>query len=368
MKLQIEQKELLNALNATSGVCGALNTLPILCCVHLEAEKGELKVTGNNLEVSVQVMAQAIIETEGDVAVPAKQLSAFVKELPKGELLELEKNGNGLHVSCNGDTSKIIGFDTDDYPASPEIKGESFSIPSSDLQSLLKKTEFAASQEEFRYDLHSIYFNKHEVVATDQSIMTKVALGVQTPQFKLPLKAAKELIRVFKNTESDVTVSVDDRTIFFSIDNVIITSRLVEGEYPIYEAIIPERYRLVETDVTALDLPQNVTVSKSELLNALKLVSVFANDKNYLTVMEISNGKMQLKCDNIETGNSHAILDCEGTGEIRIGLNVERTLEAAQHIDSDKVNIEFNTNKNPMLFKGHGNDDYIALVSPMRID
>ena len=371
MKITFEKSELLNALNLVNGACGALNTLPILSCVLIRGEAGTVEITGNNLEVTIQVEAPAVLERDGAIAVPAKRLLALVKELPANEPIIFEADKERLGITCGGDTYNMAGLNADEYPARSEVEGETFTMTCRELQSILRQTEFAASKEEFRYELNAIYFNQREVVATDSNIMAKVACPIQTPQFTIPLQTAKELQKTLKQSESYVTVTVGTNRISFASDCVTLTSRLIEGEYPFYWKVIPQKYWLVspkgETKIEPLTHEHSVTVSKSEFLRAVKRVSVFANDRTFLIILDIGGGEIGLSCEDTE-GDSTASVACSGEDAVRIGLNTYALLEILARVDGESLTIEFEDALQAILFKSSDTDDFIGVISPMRLE
>lgn len=370
MKITFEKSELLNALNLVNSACGALNTLPILSCVLIRGEAGEVEITGNNLEIAIQVQTPAVIEKDGAVAVPARRLLALVKELPADRSILFEADKKKLEITCGGDTYNMMGLDADEYPARSAVEGETFTMTCSELQSILRQTEFAACKEEFRYELNAIYFNQQEVIATDSNIMAKVACPVQTPQFTIPLQTAKELQKTLKYLESDVTVNVGTNLISFASDCVILTSCLIEGECPFYWGVIPEKYWLVSPNsdktLEPFEHEHHVTVSKSDFLQAVKRVSVFANDRTYLVVLDIGERVIGLSCEDTE-GNSTVSVTCSGAGAVRIGLNAFALLEILSRIDGESLAIEFSDALQAILFKSSDTDDFISVMSPMRL-
>lgn len=242
MKITFEQSELLNALHLVNGACGDLNTLPILSCVFIESESGAVTIIGNNLEIAIEVKTPAVIETEGTIAVPAKRLLSLVKELPKDVPIVFEGKKDKAVITCGGDTYNMNGMDADDYPMQAEIEGETFTMSCRELQSILQRTEFAASKDAVKYTLNSVFFNEREIVATDgTTYLARVVSPIQTPKFLLPLMAVKELLKSFKDLESDVSVVISKSVVSFIGDDVRLTTRLIEGDYPPYQKIMPDK-------------------------------------------------------------------------------------------------------------------------------
>lgn len=362
MKVTFEQKELLHALNLINGVCGGFNTLPILSCVLIHGEDGSVEITGNNLELAVQIGTPALLERDGALAIPFKQLHSLVKVLPSDATVLLEAVKGKSKVTCAGDTYNIHSFETDDYPANSEIAGETFTMLCRDLQTVLRQTAFAASKDEVRYTLNSIYFNfgSREVVATNGNTMLAcVSCSISAPEFLLPLETAKTVLKVFKDLEADITITVGDNVASFVTDGVRLTSRLVGGEYPPYQKLLK----------AASTYKHNAIVSKSEMLDVLKRVSIFSNDRTPLLVLEIGDNEMKLSCEDMESGNSVAKIACSCSHAERIGMDVYGLLEILSHIESDAVVFEYNDPRVPIVVRPEGSmADFMCMIMPMRLD
>jgi len=381
MKITFEKSDLLHALNLVNGACGGSDTLSILSCVMICGEAGVVEITGNDLEIAVKVETPAIIEKDGMIAVPAKRLLELVKELPTDKPIDFEAYGNKnkdgtiiinkLKITCGVDTYHMVGLNADDYPERVEVEGKTFTIACSELQNVLRQTEFAASKEGFRYQLNAIFFNQHEAVATNMNILARVACPVQTPKFIIPLQAAKELQKTLKHLDSDIAVTVGNNLISFVSNHVTLTSRLITGEYLLYWEIIPKKYWLttpiLEEEIELLTHEYSVTVSKSDFTEALKRVSVFACDKTFLVILEIESGKIHLSCEDDE-GSSTEWVACSGSGSVRIGLNARALLEILFRVDGESLVIEFGDAETAILFKSSDTDDFISVMGPMSLE
>lgn len=367
MKMMFKHSELLNALNLVARACSGQNTLPILSCVYIQSEAGEVTFTGTDLNIGIDVKVPAVIHKDGAVAVPIKPLLSLVKELPKTEQVTFELEVGRLSVLSGTGTFKINGMDVDDYPEMSEIAGETFTIVCSELHEMLRQTEFAAAKDEMRYTLNSIYFNEHELVAANSNILAKVATPHQMPRFLLPLHAATEFLKIFNRLDEDITINVEGDKVSFRTDTVRLTSRTIEMEYPTYWKIIPEKYwRVSHEEGTGIKHEHCITVNRSEFLQSCRRVSVFAN-KHALVKMDINGEQIRLSCEDEESGSSEVNVPCSGSVEIQLGFNAYGLQQIISHITGELLVMEFKDDLSATLFKSEDNDDFVTVIMPLRL-
>ena len=366
MELTFERDDLLDALQVLQGVASGRTTLPILSNVLINASGGAIECMATDLEVGIRMKVEGTITEEGAITVSAKKLGDIVKELPDDAPIHLATTANDrVEITCKDGVYKIIGMSDEEFPPLPSVEGEALKIGGEVLRDVLQKTEFAASTEEVRYFLNGLYFNfleqGTEIVATDGK---RLALArcepLASPEtvngFIVPLKAIREIARTFAEA-GEVSISVFENQILFTDGNATLTTRLVEGEYPKYEKIIPE-----STD-------GKTVVSKEQVLSATKRVALLSNPKNYSICLEIDTEQVQVSAKTPELGEAYETLPVESsTGSARIGFDARLLIEALSHVETEKLSIEFSGELNPVLIKPESNDDYVSLIMPMRLD
>lgn len=369
MKATFEQSELRDTLGLVASACGTNTTLDILSCAFIRSESGAVEFTGTDLEVGIDVKSRAVGEKDGVVAIKAKKLFALVKELPTTEPITFEGEAGNLIVSFSDGSYKFIGMDAGDYPARTEFEGESFTLHSSELLPILQQTEFAASRDKYRYELNSVYFNQKEVIATNSGIMSSVAMPLQTPQFVLPLQAASELLKTFKDLDVDIDVKVGKQRISFATDTIRLTSRLMGESSLRYWEFIPEKYWRV---TPAFDIEErvehahSVILDKSEFLQACKRVSVFA-DKEALITLEISGDEIRLSCEDVSAGSSELTLTCSGSGsDVTFCFKVHALYNTISRIKGDAFQIEYKDALSVVALKSTDTDDFVSIIAPSR--
>ncbi len=365
MELTFKKDDLLYALQILQGVAGGRNTLPILSNVLIRAEDSTIECMATDLEVGIKMKVDGEVKEGGAITVSAKKLVDIVKELPVDKPIDLVTTANDrVEITCGDGVYKIIGMPDEEFPQLPSVEGEALSIGGETLVDVIQKTEFAASTEEVRYFLNGLYFNlqtdRTEVVATDGN---RLALTHCEPLnageasgFIVPLKAVREIAKTFADA-GEVEVSVFESQILFTDGNATLTTRLVEGEYPNYEKIIPE-----STD-------GRTVVSRDQILSATRRVALLSNPKNYSICLEIDTEQVRVSARTPELGEAHETVPVEsGNGSVRIGFDARLLVEALAHIESASLAIEFTGELNPVLIKPVSDDTYISLIMPMRLE
>jgi DNA polymerase-3 subunit beta len=366
MELTFERDDLLHALQVLQGVASGRNTLPILSNVLIHAEGDTIECIATDLEIGIRMKVEGTITEGGGITVSAKKLGDIVKELPSDKPVNLATTANDrVEITCGDGVYKIIGMSDEEFPQLPSVEGNAVGIGGETLRNVLQKTEFAASTEEVRYFLNGLYFNfledRTEVVATDGK---RLALAhcepLNTPGeangFIVPLKAVREIERTFAES-GEVNISIFENQILFTDGDATLTTRLVDGEYPNYQKIIPETSE------------GKTVVSKEQILRATRRVAVLSNPKNYSICLEIDTEQVRVSAKTPELGEAHETLPVEsGTGTVRIGFDARLLAEALAHIETESLSIEFSGELNPVLIKPVGTDNYITLIMPMRLE
>ena len=366
MELTFERDDLLNALQVLQGVASGRATLPILSNVLIHAEGSTIECMATDLEIGIRMKVEGAITEEGTITVSAKKLGDIVKELPNDKPVNLATTANDrVEITCGDGVYKIIGMPGDEFPQLPSVEGNAVSIGGETLRDILQKTEFAASTEEVRYFLNGLYFNflaeKTEVVATDGKRLARAHCEpLNSPGeangFIVPLKAVREIDRTFAES-GEVDISVFENQILFTDGNATLTTRLVDGEYPNYQKIIPESSE------------GRTVVSKEQILRATRRVAVLSNPKNYSICLEIDTEQIRVSAKTPELGEAYETLPVESsTGNVRIGFDARLLTDALAHIETESLSIEFSGELNPVLIKPVGTEDYISLIMPMRLE
>ena len=365
MELTFEKADLLYALQILQSVASGRNTLPILSNVLIQAADGNIECVATDLEVGIKIKVEGTIQEDGAITVSAKKFADIVKELPEDKTIQLVTTANDrVEITCGDGIYKIIGLPDEEFPQLPAVDGHSLTIGGDTLRAVLRRTEFAAATEDVRYYLNGLYFNfledKTEVVATDA---VWLALAYCEPfnapdnidGFIVPLKAVKEIGRTFAES-GEVQISILENQLLIADDTTTLTTRLVEGDYPKYQALIPE------------SATGRVVVSREQLLHASRRVALLSNPKSYAICLEISTEQIHLSTNTPELGEAHETISVEsGNGRERIGLDARLLTETLSRMETEFVAIEFTSAVTTVAFKPVGDEGHICLIHPMRL-
>ena len=366
MELTFEKDDLLHTLQVLQSVASGRTTLPILSNVLIQAADGKIECIATDLEVGIKIRVEGVIQEEGAITVSAKKLADIVKELPDNKPIHLVTTANDrVEITCGDGVYKIIGLPDEEFPQLPAVDGDSLTIDGEILRNILHKTEFAAATEDVRYFLNGLYFNflpdRMEVVATDMRWLSLAHCEPLTSSenvkgFIVPLKAVKEIARTFVESD-EVQISIFENQILFADENATLTTRLVEGDYPPYQKIIPE-----STEGRAV-------VSKERMLHATRRVALLSNPKNYAIALEIDTEQVQISAKSPELGEAYEPIPVESsTKRIRIGIDARLLIGTLSHIAAESIAIEFKSEVEPIVFKPIGEENHTCLVMPMRLE
>ena len=366
MELTFERDDLLYSLQVLQGVASGRSTLPILSNVLIQAADGRIECVATDLEVGIKIKVEGTIQEDGAITVSARKLADIVKELPGDKKIHLATTANDrVEITCGDGVYKIIGLPDEEFPQLPSVEGESLTIDGELLRAVLRKTEFAASTEDVRYFLNGLYFNflteRTEVVATDSRWLALAYCDAfnapgNVDGFILPLKAVKEIARTFADA-SAVTVSVFENQILFADENATLTTRLVEGDYPKYDKLIPE------------STTGRAVVFKDNILHAARRVALLSNPKNHSISLEIETEQITIFSKTPELGEAHETVSLQScTANARIAIDARLLIDILAHIETESVAIEFTGEFSPVLIRPIGDETHLCLVMPMRLE
>ena len=362
MIITVNQKKLKAGLSIVERIVSRNITLPILQNIVLKTENGRLKLSSTNLEIGINFWLGAKIDEDGEVAVPAKIFSDFISNI-NDEKITIGSKENIVSMNSENYKTKIIGFSTKDFPIIPKTKEPSFTnISSRELLDIFTAVVDSSSVSETRPELSGILINfdseKIEGAATDsfrlaeRNILKKT--GISDQSVIIPRSTVQELIRIFSGYENEISLTISENQIFFSTEDLEVVSRLIDGSYPDYKKVIPDKFI------------SRVLVSKSELENNIRLASIFSS--------HISDVKIKAEATNLQIiakhpdrgeifSNMAAFLKNE---PFEVSVNYRYLLDGLKIIPTDRVSIEFTGEGNPLVLKPEEGKNFIYIIMPLR--
>ena len=374
MKFVVSSSALLGLLQTTNKVISSKNTLPILDYFLFDLKEGVLKITASDLETTlVGTLAVENVEREGLIAVPVKLMLDSLKEFSE-QPLTIEANESTWEIVVSWKSGKLTlpGTSGLSYPNLPELNAETKQSLALDVDTLMvgiNKTIFATADDELRPVMNGVYINLEPqsvtFVATDAHKLVKYAsetAAEATASFILTKKPANLLRGLLPKEDGEITVEFDDKNVLFRLKNQVLICRLIEGNYPNYNAVIPANN------------PNKVFVDRLELLNAIRRVAVCSNQSTNLIKLDISKGTINLTAQDLDFSvSAQESLPCDYEGEdIVIGFKSTFLIEILSNIETTTVLVELADSTRAGVFKPvydqQPSNDTLMLLMPMMIN
>ncbi|MBI4341469.1 MAG: DNA polymerase III subunit beta [Candidatus Omnitrophica bacterium] len=365
MRLTIPQPQFLKNLQMVEHVVNERSTLPILANVLLETANNELLLTATDLDVGIQCRFPLSPPTEqGAVALPARKLTTIVRELPE-DLVTLEaKKNHTATLNCGTSSFRIPGLPAEDFPVLPPTDGgEGVRIPQAALKALVAQTAYAMSMEETRFILNGALLaaqkNTLTMVATDGrrlAVATAAAtsVGKQPLEAVIPSKTVRELGRLLQEeTDELALVPLKDNQLTFRFGQTTIVTRLIEGQFPSYEKVIPPPSK------------NTMTCQRQQLTNAIRRASLMTTATSQAVVFELGRGRLIVSKESAELGSAREELEAEYAGEaMTVAFNPEFWLDVLKVLETEQVTIELSGPDRPAVIR---QPSLTYLVLPMKV-
>lgn len=375
MKFVVSSTELLAHLQAISRVISSKNTLPILDNFLFKLSGNDLEITASDLESTlITRMKLENVEGSGTIALPSRILLDTLKEFPVQPLtFEINMETMAVVISSENGKFNVVGQNGIDFPALPAISKEKkivFSINSDVLLAGINKTLFATADDELRPVMGGIFVeastDKITFVASDAHKLVRYqrmdAHADDNASFILPKKPASLLKNILPREEGQVTVEFDDKNAFFNLSEYKVVCRLVEGNYPNYNSVIPKNN------------PRKITVDRVEFYNTLRRVSVFSNQASNLVKLQMKGNQITVSAQDIDFSiSAYERIKCLYEGDpIEIGFKSLFLVEILANLGSQDIMIELADPTRAGLFlpvsTDSASEDLLMLLMPMMIN
>lgn len=376
MKLLILKENLKTGLNIVEKIASRSPSLPILNNVLLSTEGNFLNLAATDLEIGVRYWVLAKIEKQGKIVVPARFLSGFIGNLPEDKI-SLEAADNVLHIKAKNFKTQIRGFCADEFPIIPKITDKEYlEIETRDFCQGLSSVYKYASINKTRPEISGIYlsFQKGQIqmVSTDSFRLAEKTLSLEMdslkPEFQgqnliLPQKTVQELINIGSEEKGRLKIYLSSNQVMFELKekesarpHLQLISRLIEGEYPDYQEIIPQKY---ETQIV---------LKREEFLSHIKTAGLFSGRVNEVKLgVDPKENKLEVFSQSSEIGQNRSLLQGNIKGKsAEISFNWRFLIEGLTTIQSSEVVFELNGEAGPAALKPAGDTSYIYIVMPIK--
>ncbi len=366
MKVTCPREELAQKLGVVGRAVSSRTSVNILTGIMLRAEPGRLSLAATDMEISLRVTLDAQVEEEGSVVIPGRLLVDIVRLLPAGEVTLEHRAEEGIaHLVCGPASYGLHTYSPDDFPRLPEIApDESFSIDRSALLDTIMKVSRSASRDESRPVLTGVLVRfeagKLIMAATDSYRLsvkeTEISEGPAGEiEAIVPARALSELARIAQASDTDsITVGIQENQIVFGVDDVWLTARRIDGQFPNYRQLLPETF---EAEV---ELP------REELLDVVRRTGLMAQRKSPLR-LRFEEGQLTISAQTQDVGEAHESMPISYTADpIEIGFNAEFLRDGLESLEDDQVRLKLISPLRPGLIQGAG-DDFLYLIMPIRL-
>ena len=373
MKFKINRDHFANGLSQVLNVVGSKATMPILSNVLIEAEKDQIFLTTTNLDLGIRCQIKADVKETGSVTLPVKRLAGIVRELPN---VDVSVDGSANHqvkLTSGGSNFKIMGIGKEDFPPLPEFGDEkSYTLEQSELTEMLKSVAYAQSNDETRYILNGVYFSfgegKLTLVATDGRRLAHISKEMEVPADSagaiiLPAKTVSELLRLLDKGEK-LKINFNERRAAFQIasdnddsglvDSIYLYSKVVEGNYPNYQQVIPK------------ETHQRIKLERELLLQCVHRAALVCSGKANSVKMKLTNNLLEITAQSPDFGEAHESMAIDYTGpDLQVAFNPQFVIDPLRALNKDEVFLEVKDDVSPGVIKTL--ESFICVVMPVRL-
>lgn len=363
MKLECSINKIKSALVSVERITGKNLTLPVLGSVLWVATGKTLRLRATNLNIGIEIEIPAKIEKEGVVAVRGDILSSLFSNLQGDAVVRFELINGNLLVKTTTSTILLKSISHDDFPTIPVVEGEDVLISSKKFIEGIKSVYYSASVSEVKPEIGSVYIYPENdmlvFVSTDSFRLAekkvKIKQNLSFGGILIPFKNVVEIMKVFEGVDEEIKITLQKNQISLKTENIYLTSRVVDGNFPDYKQIIPK------------NPTTKSVVLKQDFISSLKISNVFSDKFNQIILTIRPQEKIfEIESKNTDVGENTTLISGALSGEdVSANFNYKYVLDCFQSIPGDSLSIELSGNNKPMIIRGVGDASFMYLVMPM---
>jgi DNA polymerase-3 subunit beta len=371
MNVSVMQENLARGLGIVSRAVSSRATLPVLANVLLKTDNAGLKLTATNLEIGINCWVPGKVEAEGEITVPAKLLTDLVASLPNQRIdLQLSTKDRTLKVTCGGSRSSIKGIDADEFPVVAAIgDAPATSVDARALREALGEVVFAAATDESRPILTGVLTklagDQMTLAAADNYRIAVRNLTLAQPvsaetSIVVPGRSYAELMRILPDAEQpiDITITPNKSQVLFHVEGIDLVSRLIEGQFPNYEPVIPTSHST------------RAVIDREAFLAGARRASIFARDSANIVKVEVAgdgSNEVSITAHAADVGDAADALEAAVEGQATtIAFNARYLIDVLSNLGADEAALELSGPLAPGVIRGIGKDDYVHVIMPVR--
>jgi DNA polymerase-3 subunit beta len=369
MKLNITKESFLEGLQIIQSGLSGRTTLPILYNFLMEASGGNVKLTRTDMEMATIHNLKAEVLEEGSITIPLKEFSDILKNLPSDKEIKIETDAdNKIHIKSGKSKFWVIGTPKTEYPIIPKVeKEETFKLKAKEIKEMIENTIFSSSTQETRYVLNGLLWannpDKFEVVATDGRRLAlasaKTIDGAKEFKIIVPSKVLNEVLKLIvlskPGDEDFIEISVSTNQISLNMKQTTFISRLIEGNFPNYEQVIPSKKNII------------FKAKAKDLLSSTKRAALCASDLGGTVKYALRENNLLITANSSKMDFSEEVkIDYSGE-EFNTSFNPQYLIDVLKTIPTDNVVFSFASASQPALAEPEGKDQYKYVVMPVRV-
>jgi len=362
MKINVSKDILLAGIQTVQNIVSSRVTLPILSNILIETTDQTVKLNATDLDIGISCEYPVNVLEKGSITIPAKRFSDVIRELPSGDITIHSRKNNQIDIEGTNYQFRLNGLPADEYPKFPEFdKKDQIDIEQKIFKTMLRLTSFAVSHEESRYVLNGVLMvvvdKTITLVATDGHRLAKIEnILKHAPQKDfsviLPVKAVHEINRNLKD-EGIVSIVVGRNQVLFNIDGILIATRVIEGEYPNYNQVIPP------------PVEHKINLNRQEFLSAIRRANLLATPDFQAVKFEVFKKKLVVSKTTPDVGESREEIPIDHKGqEFFAGFNPQFLMDFLKNIDVENIDLELAGPDRPMVIRL---ENYLYLALPMQV-
>ena len=364
MRFSLQREALLKPLAQVVNVVERRQTLPVLANLLVQVKDGQLSLTGTDLEVEMVARAAVDDAQDGETTIPARKLFDIVRALPDGSKVAISQAGEKITVQAGRSRFSLSSLSANDFPSIDEVEAtERVGVPEAALKELIERTAFAMAQQDVRYYLNGLLFDLQgdtlRCVATDGhrlALCEAVLEGAGKRQIFRPRKGVQELQRLLEGGDRALELEVGRNHLRVKRDDVTFTSKLIDGKFPDYEAVIP------------IGADREVKIEREALRAALQRAAILSNEKYRGVRLEVSPGLLRISAHNPEQEEAQEEVEAETKVDgLAIGFNVNYLLDALTALRDEQVVLQLRDANSSALVREAGNERSRHVVMPLRL-
>jgi len=366
MHLKCSQDNLLRAVQTVGRAISPRASMPILGNILVETTKNGAKMAATDLELGIEAYVSGTVTEGGAVTLPARILSDIVTNLPESPVEVVVTEGESKAVITSENVRfEILGLPATDFPLMPSGEGNVVvKFDAGLLRTMIRQTSFAVSTDETRPFLTGVYLvvegEQGHLVATDGGRLAvrraKMGGGRGKVTAIVPSKTMAELVRVLGSVEGEVSVASHDNQLIFSLPGMRFVSRLIAGQFPNYEQVIPKEFK------------QRITVGTERLLRGVRRASITAKDSANVVRLNASEGTLTISSNTPDVGKAQEDIEVRVEGDaIPVAFNAKFLMDALSNIDAPDVHFDLTGPLSPGALHPTDNSDYVYVLAPVRV-